>query len=88
MAVRLAPLAPVAAESHQITIEHPIRPYFVRTHEQCVRVAHVVHTTSYSVLALIHVAHVAGVVAQMHRPHAPQRYEDQREKARRAPCCS
>ena len=43
-ALRLAPLAAVAAQCHQPIGSLPVRPVFARTHEQCVRVAHVAHT--------------------------------------------
>ena len=50
----------------------PVRPSFGRTHEQCVRVAHVAHTQHVwfrVVWGSVHVAQVAGVVAHSHRAH-------------------
>ena len=48
-----------------------VRPVFARTHEQCVRVAHVAHTQHIFTCRVgsVHVAQVAGVVAHSHRAH-------------------
>ena len=71
-ALRLAPLAAVAAQCHQPVVPLSVRPFFARTHEQCVRVTHEAHTLKAWVCVVwgsVHVTQVAGIVAHSHRAH-------------------